>query len=159
MTRLRGRAARGQRVVDAVPQGHWKISALIAALDLRGLRCAMVLDGPVNGMAFQAFIAQVLALQLRPGDLVVMDNLSSHQGPRVAELIRAAQAEWVYLPPYSPDFSPIEPAFSQIKQALRSLAARAVDRLWRARQPVLDQITPRDAAGFFRHCGYATEIN
>jgi len=146
-------------VVDAVPHGHWKISTLIAALDLHGLRCSMVLDGPVNGMAFQAFLAQVLAPQLRPGDLVVMDNLSSHKGPRVAELIRAAQAELVYLPPYSPDFSPIEPAFSKIKQALRSLAARAVDHLWSALQPVLDQITPSDAAGFFRHCGYATEIN
>jgi transposase len=159
MTRLRGRAARGQRVVDAVPHGHWKISTLIAALDLHGVRCSMVLDGPVNAVAFQAFLAQVLAPQLRPGDLVVMDNLSSHQGARVAELIHAAHAELVYLPPYSPDFRPIEPAFSKIKQALRSLAARAVDHLWSALPPVLDQITPSDAAGFFRHCGYATEIN
>lgn len=119
----------------------------------------MVLDGAVNRLAFEAFVGQVLTPTLRPGDLVVMDNLSSHKGPRVGQLIHAVGAEVVYLPAYSPDFNPIEPAFSKIKQLLRSLAARAVHDLWNATQPVLDQITARDAAGFFRHCGYATEIN
>jgi transposase len=159
MTRLRGRAVRGQRVVDAVPHGHGKTTTLIAALDCTGLRCAMVLDGAVNRLAFEAFVGQVLTPTLRPGDLVIMDNLSSHKGPRVGQLIRAVGAEVVYLPPYSPDLNPIEPAFSKIKPLLRSLAARAVADLWNGIQPVLDRITASDAAGFFRHCGYASDIN
>jgi transposase len=157
MTRLRGRALRGQRVVDAVPHGHWKTTTLIAALDRRGVRCSMVLDGAVNQLAFEAFVSSVLVPTLQPGDLVILDNLSSHKGPRVAQLIRAAQADVLYLPPYSPDFNPIENAFSKIKQRLRSLGLRVVSALWDAIQPVLDGITPSDAAGFFQHCGYATE--
>jgi transposase len=101
----------------------------------------------------------MLTPTLRPGDLVIMDNLSSHKGPRVGQLIRAVGAEVVYLPPYSPDLNPIEPAFSKIKPLLRSLAARAVADLWNGIQPVLDRITASDAAGFFRHCGYASDIN
>jgi transposase len=156
MTRLRGRARRGTRVVEAVPHGHWKTTTLVAALDVQGVRCSMTLDGPVNGAAFEAFVAHVLVPTLRSGDLVVMDNLSSHKGPRTAALLRAAGAELVYLPPYSPDLNPIELAFSKIKQALRSLACRAMDQLWALTQSVLDQITPADAQAFFRHCGYAT---
>jgi transposase len=158
MTRLRGRALRGQRVLDAAPHGHWKTTTLIAALDSRGMRCSMVLDGAVNGLAFEAFVEKVLVPTLRPGDLVVMDNLSSHKVARIATLIRAAQAELVYLPSYSPDLNPIEHAFSKIKQRLRSLATRTVETLWHCMQGVLDQISPSDAAGYFRHCGYATDI-
>lgn len=158
MTRLRGWARCGARVVDSVPHGHWKTTTLIAALDLRGLRCALELDGAVNGLAFQAFVEQVLTPTLRPGDLVILDNLSSHQGARVSDLVRGAQAELVYLPPYSPDLNPIELAFSKIKQALRSLAARTVDELWSGMQGVLDRVTPADAAGFFQHCGYPLQI-
>ena len=157
LTRLRGRAVRGQRVVDAVPHGHWKTTTLIAALDCQGMRCSMVLDGAVNALAFEAFVERVLVPALRPGDLVILDNLSSHKGARVSQLIRAAQAELLYLPPYSPDLNPIENAFSKIKQRLRSLGLRVMTDLWHAIQPLLDQITPSDAAGFFRHCGYATE--
>jgi transposase len=157
MTRLRGRALRGQRVVDAVPHGHWKTTTLIAALDAAGMRCSMVLDGAVNALAFEAFVREILVPTLRPGDLVILDNLSSHKGPRIGALIRAAQADLVYLPPYSPDFNPIEPAFSKIKQALRTLGLRIMTELWSTIQPVLDRITPSDAAGYFRHCGYATE--
>ena len=156
MTRLRGRAPRGQRVVEAVPHGHWKTTTLIAALDCRGMRCSMVLDGAVNQLAFEAFVGTVLAPTLRPGDLVILDNLSSHKGPRVEQLIRAVGAEVVYLPPYSPDLNPIENAFSKIKQTLRSLGLRVMTELWAAIQPVLDRITPSDATGFFQHCGYAT---
>lgn len=129
MARLRGRALRGQRVVDGVPHGHWKTSTLIAALDITGLRCSMVLDGAVNRLAFEAFVGQVLAPTARANELVVMDNLLSHKGLRVAELIRAAGAEPLYLPPYSPDLNPIEPACSKIKQALRSLAKRTMHEL------------------------------
>ncbi len=117
----------------------------------------MVLDGAVNGLALEAFVREILVPTLRPGDLVILDNLSSHTGPRVKQLIRAAQAELVYLPPYSPDLKPIENAFRKIKQALRSLGPRVMTELWHAIQPVLDQITPSAAAGFFQHCGYATE--
>lgn len=205
MTRLYGRALRGERVVGCVPHGHWKTTTLIAALDITGVRCSMTLDGAVNRqdaktprrslgfplapwrleckpprrqgakninslsswrlggsnsswrldrLAFEAFVEQVLTPSLHPGDLVVMDNLSSHKAPRTAALIRAVDAELVYLPPYSPDFNPIEQAFSKIKQALRTLAARTVDALWREMQSVLDRVTRSDAAGYFRHCGY-----
>ena len=159
MTRLRGRAPREQRVVEAVPHGHWKTTTLIAALGFYGMRCALVLDGAVNAQAFQAFVQHVLTPQLRPNDLVVLDNLSSHKGLRIAELIRAAGAELVYLPPYSPDLNPIELAFSKVKQALRSLAARNVAEQWNGVQPILDRVTASDATGFFRHCGYPTRQN
>jgi transposase len=159
MTRLYGRAPRGERVVAAVPHGHWKTTTLIAALDHAGVRCSMTLDGAVNRLAFEAFVEWVLRPTLRPGDLVVMDNLSSHKGVRTPQLIRSARAELIYLPPYSPDLNPIELAFSKIKQALRSLSLRTVDALWSTMQNVLDQVTASDAEGFFRHCGYAPEIN
>ena len=155
MTRLYGRALRGQRVVEAVPHGHWKTTTLMAALDHQGTRCSMTLDGAVNRLAFEAFVDQVLVPALRPGDLVLMDNLSSHKGDRTPRLIRAACAELVYLPPYSPDLNPIELAFSKIKQALRSLASRTVETLWTTMQSVLDRVTTQDAQSFFRHCGYA----
>ena len=159
MTRLRGRCRRGQRLVAKVPHGHWKTTTLIAALGYGGIRCSTTVDGAVNRNVFEAFVEQVLVPELRPGDLVVMDNLSSHKGPRTPELIRAAKAELVYLPPYSPDLNPIELAFSKIKQRLRSLACRSVGGLWDVMQSVLDAVTPTDAEHFFRHCGYATEKN
>lgn len=159
MTRLRGRCLRGQRLVAAVPHGHWKTTTLIAALNHQGMRCSTVVDGAVNRDVFEAFVEQVLVPTLRPNDLVIMDNLSSHKGERTPELIRAAQADVVYLPPYSPDLNPIELAFSKIKQRLRSLACRSVDRLWSVTQSVLDAITPSDATAFFKHCGYAQDKN
>jgi transposase len=154
MTRLRGRAPRGQRLVDRTPHGHWKTSTLIAALGVGGVRCSAVIDGAVNAAAFEAFAEQVLAPALRPGDVVVLDNLSSHKSARTRELIEAAGAELVFLPPYSPDLNPIEMVFSKIKQALRSLACRTRRALWDAIQPVLDTVTPADAEHCFRHCGY-----
>jgi transposase len=157
MTRLRGRAPRGTRVVERVPRGHWKTTALIAALNSRRIRCGLTLDGAVDGAAFESSVDQVLVPELRPGDLVILDNLSSHKGPRVGQLIRAVKADVRYLPPYSPDLNPIENAFSKIKQVLRSLGLRLIDALWKTMQSVLARITPSDAARFFRHCGYATE--
>jgi transposase len=154
MTRLRGRAPRGQRLVEKVPHGHWKTTTLIAALDHRGIRCSTTIDGPINADVFDAFIEQVLTPTLRRGDLVIMDNLSSHKSRRARELIEAAGAEAVFLPPYSPDLNPIELAFSKIKQRLRSLSCRSVERLWSTMQSVLDGVTTRDATAFFRHCGY-----
>ena len=154
MTRLRGRALRGQRLVEKVPHGHWKTTTVIGALDQKGMRCSMTLDGPVNRDAFEAFVQQILCPALKTGDIVVMDNLSSHKGPLVKELIESAGARLLYLPPYSPNLSPIEPAFSKFKQLVRSAGHRVMDLLWNDLQRMLDQISDSDAKGFFNHCGY-----
>jgi transposase len=157
-TRLRGRAPRGQRLVEKVPYGHWKTTTLIAALDMRGMRCALTVDGAVNGEVFRTFIRQVLAPTLHPGDLVVLDNLAAHKVAGVREAITAAKAEVVYLPPYSPDLNPIENAFSKLKQGLRSAQHRTQETLWNNTQQVLETITPSDADGYFRHCGYTLQV-
>jgi transposase len=159
MTRLRGRAPSGERLVEKVPHGHWKTTTLIAALDCRGIRCGTTVDGAVNGEVFEAFVEQVLVPSLHPGDIVVMDNLSSHKTAAVRHQIEAAGARLLYLPPYSPDLNPIEPAFSKIKQLLRSLALRLSDDLWDQMQSVLEAITPSDATNFFRHCGYSLQLD
>lgn len=137
-----------------VPHGHWNTTTLIGALGIEGVRCSAVVDGPINGEIFEAFVEQVLARKLRQGDIVVMDNLGSHKGARVRKAIESAGASLIYLPPYSPDYSPIEPAFSKIKQLLRSLAARTRETLWSSMQTVLDAVTPADSLHFFEHCGY-----
>lgn len=158
MTRPRGRAPAGERLVEKVPHGHWKTTTLIAALDCGGIRCGATVDGAVNGAVFEAFVAQVLVPSLRPGEVVVMDNLPSHKIAAVRRRIEAAGARLLYLPPYSPDLNPIEPAFSKIKQRLRSLAMRLGGELWNRMQSVLDTVTPSDASGFFRHCGYPLHL-
>jgi len=159
MTRLRGRAPVGERLIAKVPHGHWKTTTLIAALDAGGIRCSTVVDGAVNADVFEAFVAQVLVPALRPGDVVVMDNLSSHKRPRTRELIASAGATAWYLPPYSPDLNPIENVFSKVKQQLRSLACRTRETLWQVMQSVLDQITPSDASNCFNHCGYTLPMD
>jgi transposase len=159
MTRLRGRAPRGQRLVDKTPHGHWKTTTLIAALGITGMRCSTVVDGAVNGDVFEAFVEQVLVPELRSGDVVIMDNLSSHKRQRIRELIEAAGARLVFLPPYSPDLNPIELIFAKIKQSLRSLACRTRDILWHAMQSVLDEVTPSDAANCYKHCGYTLRVD
>jgi transposase len=158
MTRLRGRAPLGQRLIDAIPHGHWKTTTLIAALGLGGVRCATVVDGAINADVFEAFVAQVLVPELGPGDVVVLDNLSSHKRGRTRQLIEAVGADMVFLPPYSPDLNPIEMIFAKIKQLLRSLACRTREALWQAMQGVLDQVTAADAAHCFRHCGYTLQM-
>lgn len=158
MTRTRGRAPIGERLVAAVPHGHWATTTLVAALGHAGMRCAMTLDGPVNRAAFEAFVERVLAPALSPGDVVVMDNLSSHKGPRVRDLIASAGATLLYLPPYSPDLNPIEMAFSKLKQLMRSAAHRTADALWADVQRMLDRITAGDAANYIRHCGYTLQV-
>ncbi len=159
MTRLRGRAPRGQRLIDKTPHGHWKTTTLIAALGISGMRCSTVVDGAVNGDVFEAFVEQVLVPELRAGDGVIMDNLSSHKRVRVRELIEATGARLVFLPPYSPDLNPIELIFAKIKQSLRSLACRTRDALWNAMQSVLDQVTPDDAQNCYHHCGYTLRVD
>ena len=159
MTRLRGRAPRGQRLIDKTPHGHWKTTTLIAALGVHGMRCSTVVDGAVNGDVFEAFVEQVLVPDLRPGDVVIMDNLSSHKRPRVRQLIEEAGARLVYLPAYSPDLNPIELIFAKIKQLLRSMACRTREALWNAMQAVLNQVTTSDAANCFKHCGYTLQMD
>jgi transposase len=159
MTRLRGRAPRGERLVDKTPHGHWTTTTLIAALGIKGMQCSTVVDGAVNGDVFEAFVEQVLVDQLKPGDVVIMDNLSSHKRARIRELIEARQAELMYLPPYSPDLNPIEMIFSKIKQLLRALACRTKTTLWQSMQTVLDAVTPSDATNCFRHAGYTLHVD
>jgi transposase len=158
MTRLRGRAPLGQRLIDKIPHGHWQTTTLIAALGIQGMHCSTVVDGAVNADVFEAFVEQVLVPDLRVGDVVVMDNLSSHKRSKTRRLIESAGAQLLFLPPYSPDFNPIEMIFAKIKQLLRTLACRTREQLWSIIQPVLDKVSPSDAANCFRHCGYTLQM-
>lgn len=155
MTRLRGRSPRGERLLAKVPHGHWKTTTLIAALGIAGVRCSMVLDGAIDREFFDAFVEDILMRELKPGDIVVLDNLSSHKSEHARKLIESCGARLIFLPPYSPDLNPIEMVFSKIKQLLRSVACRTQTTLWAAMQSVLDAVTAADAANCFRHCGYS----
>lgn len=157
MTRLRGRAPVGKRLVARIPHGHWKTTTLIAALCTGGIHCSAVVDGAVNADVFEAFVRQVLVPQLRPGDVVVLDNLSSHKRASIRGWIEAVGGSLLFLPPYSPDLNPIEMVFSKIKQLLRSMACRTRDTLWNAMQSVLNQVSASDASNCFRHCGYTLQ--
>jgi len=159
MTRLRGRAPIGKRLRAKVPHGHWKTTTLIAALCTGGIHCSTVVDGAINADVFEAFVKQVLVPQRRPGDGVILDNLSSHKRASIRKLIEDAGAILLFLPPYSPDLNPIELIFSKIKQLLRSMACRTREALWNAMQSVLDQVTASDATHCFAHCGYTLHLN
>ena len=159
MTRLRGRAPIGQRLLAQVPYGHWQTTTLIAALGIQGIRCAAVIDGAINAAIFEAFVEQVLLPQLRPGDVVILDNLSSHKRTRTRDLIESAGAQLLFLPPYSPDLNPIELVFAKLKQLMRSLACRTREALWNMMQPILNQVTAADASNCFRHCGYTLQVD
>ena len=154
MVRAHGRAPRGERLHMGVPFGHWKTMTFVAGLTTRGLVAPWVLDGPINREAFEVYVAKVLVPELRPGDIVVMDNLSSHKGPKVRQMIEAAGANLLYLPPYSPDLNPIEMAFAKLKALLRKAAERTVAGLWDAIGQLLDSITPQECANYFRAAGY-----
>ena len=154
MARLRGRALRGERLRAGVPHGHWKTTTFVAGLRVDGIAAPFVLDGPINRDAFQAYVDQVLVPELRPGDVVVMDNLSSHKGADVRRSIEMAGARLLYLPPYSPDFNPIENAFSTLKALLRKAAERTVGALWDRIGRLLDAFTPTECANYFSAAGY-----
>ena len=154
MARLRGRAPKGERCRAPVPHGHWKTTTFTGALRLSGMTAPMVLDGPMNGAAFLAYVEQVLIPTLRPGDIVIMDNLPAHKPSTVRAAIEAAGAELRFLPPYSPDFNPIENAFSKLKAMLRKAAARTVDDLWRIIGEAIDDFTPSECQNYFAACGY-----
>jgi transposase len=155
MTTAHGYAPRGERLVEAVPHGHWQTTTFIGGLRLDGMYAPMVVDGATNGDVFRAYVEQVLVPDLRPGDTVVMDNLSSHKVAGVREAIEAAGARVLYLPSYSPDLNPIENAFSKIKALLRKAAERSMEGLWKKIGEILEKITPNDCQGYFRNCGYA----
>jgi transposase len=154
MARRYGRAERGQRLRVGVPHGHWKTTTFVAGLRTTGLVAPFVLDGPINRDAFETYVACVLVPELAPGDMVIMDNLSSHKGPMVRAMIEAAGATLLYLPPYSPDFNPIENAFAKLKALLRKASERTVDGLWTAIGRILDAFTPRECANYFAAAGY-----
>jgi transposase len=154
MTRLYGRAPRGKRLVDAVPHGHWKTSTFIGALRCDAVTAAGVFDGAINGELFLAYVEQILVPTLRPGDVVIMDNLRSHKVAGVREAIEAAGASLLFIPPYSPDLNPIELAFAKLKALLRARAIRTVDALWKALGGLVGCFTPEECANYLRHDGY-----
>jgi transposase len=154
MVRKNGRCPRGERLRMGVPHGHWKTTTFIAGLRLDGITAPFVIDCPVDRNIFESYVERVLVRDIRRGDIVVMDNLSSHKGPRVREMIEAAGARLLYLPPYSPDFNPIEMAFSKLKALLRKAAERTIPGLWDAIGNLIDLITPNEAANFFQAAGY-----
>ena len=154
MARLRGRASRGQRLRSGIPRGHWKTTTFVAGLRLTGMMAPFVLDGPMNRSAFLAYVTQVLAPELKPGDVVILDNLPAHKGSRVRKAVEAAGACLLYLPPYSPDFNPIENAFAKLKALLRKAAERTVEGLWAAIGHLIDLFTPQECANYFAAAGY-----
>jgi transposase len=154
MARTHGRCPKGERLRMGFPHGHWKTTTFVGALTMRGMIAPFVLPGAINRDAFEAYVEKVLVPELRPGDIVVMDNLSSHKGPRTRALIEAAGASLLFLPPYSPDFNPIENAFAKLKALLRKAAERTVDGLWAAIGRIADAFSPAECANYFSACGY-----
>jgi transposase len=154
MARTHGRCQRGERLRASVPHGHWKTTTCVAALTTHGIIAPWVLDGPINRDAFETYVEKVLVPELPASAIVVMDNLSSHKGPRVREMIEAAGATLLYLPPYSPDFNPIENAFAKLKANLRKAAERTVGGLWDAVGRIIDTYTPAESSNYFAAAGY-----
>ena len=154
MVRRYGRCARGERLVDATPWGHWKTTTFVAGLRAGGMVAPLVLDGPMTGAWFRAYVEQMLAPALSPGDVVVMDNLAAHKVAGVREAIQAVGASVLYLPPYSPDLNPIEQLFAKLKAMLRSAAARSKDALWTTIGQALDAFPEHECRNYLAHCGY-----
>ena len=156
MTRTHGRAPRGERLVAKVPHGRWTTLTFLAALRHDRIDAPFVLDGPINGEWFRAWVDQLLIPTLSPGDVVVLDNLGSHKGQAVKKAIRAAGAHLIFLPPYSPDLNPIEQVFSKLKALLRKANERTVEETWRRIGLLLDTFSPAECSNYLRHAGYAS---
>jgi len=156
MTRQRGRAPCGKRLVAKVPHGHWRTTTFVAGLRSDGISAPLVVDGAMNGELFRAYVEQQLVPTLQAGDVVVMDNLAAHKVAGVRQAIEGVGARLVYLPPYSPDFNPIEQAFAKLKWLLRSAAQRTVDGLHQTIADVLERFSPAECQNYFRNSGYAT---
>ena len=156
MTRSHGRAPRGQRLVAKVPHGRWRTLTFLAALRSDRIEAPCVIDGPINGIGFLAYVEQVLVPTLRPGDIVIIDNLGSHKGKVVRRAIRAAGAKLFFLPPYSPDLNPIEQVFAKLKTLLRKAAERTVEATWKRIGVLLACFTPQECANYIANAGYAS---
>ncbi|WP_426043163.1 IS630 family transposase [Brevundimonas sp. TWP2-3-4b1] len=154
MARRHGRAPRGQRLRCSVPHGHWKTTTFVGALRLSGMTAPMVIDGPMNGAWFLAYVHQMLAPTLKPGDVVIMDNLAAHKSTPIRDAIEAVGARLLFLPPYSPDLNPIENAFAKLKAMLRKAAARSIDQLWDAIARIIQTYSPLECANYFAAAGY-----
>ena len=156
MTRLRGWAPRGHKLLAKVPHGHWRTLTFLAALRHDRIDAPFVLDGPINGQSFLAYVEQVLVPTLKPGDIVIMNNLGSHKGKAVRRAIHGAGAKLFFLPPYSPDLNPIEQAFAKLKTLLRKAAKRTVEKTWQRIGALLNAFPPQECANYFRNSGYAS---
>ena len=154
MTRRCGRGPRYERLVCKTPHGHWKTSTFIAGLRMDGMTAPFLLEGPMDGVAFRIYVTDVLAPTLKPGDIVVMDNLQTHKVEGIRAAIEAVGATVLYLPPYSPDFNPIEQAFSKLKALLRRAEERTIDALWNAVGAFLCRFMPTECKNYFRNSGY-----
>ena len=156
MTRSHGRSPRGQRLVAKIPQGCWRTLTFLGALRHDRIDAPCVIDGPINGESFLAYVEQVLVPTLNPGDIVIIDNLGSHKGKAVRRAIQAAGAKLFFLPPYSPDLNPIEQAFAKLKTLLRKAAERSVEATWRKIGALLNHFTPAECANYLANAGYAS---
>ena len=157
MTRSHGRARRGQRLVAKTPHGRWRTLTFLAALRRDRIDAPCVIDGPINGESFLAYVEQVLLPTLKPGDIVIIDNLGSHKGKAVRHAIRAAGAKLFFLPPYSPDLNPIEQVFAKLKALLRKAAERTVEATWKRIGALLECFTPQECANYLANAGYASK--
>ena len=156
MTRTHGRCLRGQRLVAKVPHGKWRTLTFLAALRHDRIDAPCVIDGPINGQSFLAWVEQFLIPTLSPGDVVIMDNLGSHKGTAVRSAIRAAGAKLLFLPPYSPDLNPIEQVFAKLKTLLRKANERTVEATWKRIGQLLDCFSPAECANYLTNAGYAS---
>lgn len=156
MAPLRGWGPKGKRLRGFAPHGHWRTLTFLGALRQNGLAAPCVFDGPINGECFRAYVEQQLAPVLRPGDIVIMDNLGSHKSAAVRRAIRAAGARLWYLPPYSPDLNPIEQAFAKIKHCMRQAQKRTIEDTWRHVGQLVQAIQPPECQGYFKNAGYAS---
>jgi transposase len=156
MTRLYGRCAKGARLVGKAPHGRWRTLTFLAALRCDRIDAPCVIDGPINGQSFLAYVEQVLAPTLKPGDVVIMDNLGSHKRQAIRRTIRAVGAKLLFLPAYSPDLNPIEQVFAKLKTLLRKLETRSIETTWKGIGQLLDAFTPQECANYLKNSGYAS---
>jgi transposase len=156
MTRLHGRCARGERLLAKAPFGKWHTLTFLAALRSDRIDAPCVIDGPINARSFLAYVEQILVPTLKPGDIVILDNLGSHKGRAVRRAIRQAGAKLFFLPPYSPDLNPIEQVFSKLKALLRKASKRSTEATWKCIGEILNRFSPTECANYLRNAGYAS---
>ena len=156
MTRTHGRALKGQRLIGKVPHGRWTTMTFIAALRCDRIEAPLVIDGPINGAWFKTWVDKALIPTLAPGDVVILDNLSSHKAKAVRKALRTAGAHLIFLPPYSPDLNPIEQVFAKLKTLLRKADARTIEDTWRRIGELLDSFSATECSNYLRHAGYAS---